>query len=87
MLWVAGIGPIVALAPLFAIPAYILPKNVAGGAVALINSLGALGGFLGSYVVGWLNGLTHNPSTSCLLMGGSLTVAAALLSVRPPAKP
>ena len=64
-----GIGPIVALAPFFAIPADILPKNVAGGAVALINSLGALGGFLGSYVVGWINGLTHDPSSSFLLMG------------------
>ena len=86
LLCVAGIGPIVALAPFFAIPADILPKNVAGGAVALINSLGALGGFLGSYVVGWLNGLTHNPTSSFLLMGGSLAIAAALLTVRPPAK-
>jgi MFS family permease len=75
LLCVAGIGPIVALAPFFAIPADILPKNVAGGAVALINSMGALGGFLGSYLVGWFNGLTHNPSSSFLLMGGSLAVA------------
>jgi len=83
LLCVAGIGPIVALAPFFAIPADILPKNVAGGAVALINSLGALGGFLGSYLVGWFNGLTHNPSSSFLLMGLSLATAAALLAVRP----
>ena len=83
LLCVAGIGPIVALAPFFAIPADILPKNVAGGAVALINSLGALGGFLGSYLVGWFNGLTHNPASSFLLMGGSLAIAAALLTVRP----
>lgn len=86
LLCVAGIGPIVALAPFFAIPADILPKNVAGGAVALINSLGALGGFLGSYLVGWFNGLTHNPASSFLLMGGSLAIAAALLTVRPPAR-
>ena len=83
LLCVAGIGPIVALAPFFAIPADVLPKNVAGGAVALINSLGALGGFLGSYLVGWLNGLTHNPSTSFLLMGVSLAIATGLLAIRP----
>jgi len=83
LLCVAGIGPIVALAPFFAIPADILPKNVAGGAVALINSMGALGGFLGSYLVGWFNGLTHNPSSSFLLMGGSLAVATALLAIKP----
>jgi sugar phosphate permease len=85
LLCVAGVGPIVALAPFFAIPADILPKNVAGGAVALINSMGALGGFLGSYVVGWLNGLTHNPLSSFLLMGASLAIAAALLAI-PPAR-
>ena len=85
LLCVAGVGPIVALAPFFAIPADILPKNVAGGAVALINSMGALGGFLGSYFVGWLNGLTHNPLSSFLLMGVSLAIAAALLAV-PPAR-
>jgi MFS family permease len=75
LLCAAGVGPIVALAPFFAIPADILPKNVAGGAVALINSMGALGGFLGSYFVGWLNGLTHNPLSSFLLMGVSLAIA------------
>ena len=83
LLCVAGIGPIIALAPFFAIPADILPKNVAGGAVALINSLGALGGFLGSYVVGWLNSLTHDPRSSFLLMGMSLAVATALLATGP----
>ena len=83
LLCVAGIGPIVALAPFFAIPADILPKNVAGGAVALINSMGALGGFLGSYLVGWFTGLTHNPSSSFLLMGVSLAIATTLLAIRP----
>ena len=81
LLCIAGIGPIVGLAPFFAIPADILPRNVAGGAVALINSMGALGGFLGSYVVGWLNGVTHNPLSSFLLMGVSLAVATALLAI------
>ena len=61
------------------IPAEILPKNVAGGASALINSLGALGGFLGTYIVGWINGLTHNPSSSFLLMGASLVIAVVIL--------
>jgi MFS family permease len=79
LLGLAGIGPIIALPTFFAIPADILPKNVAGGASALINSLGALGGFLGTYIVGWLNGVTHDPASSFLLMGVSLLVASALL--------
>lgn len=85
LLCLAGIGPIVALAPFFAIPADILPNNVAGGAVALINSLGALGGFLGSYLVGWITGMTNDPSSSFLLMGLSLTIAVVLLAV--PSRP
>ena len=80
LLCVAGVGPIVALAAFFAIPADILPRNVAGGAVAFINSMGALGGFLGSYLVGWLTGLTRDPSSSFLLMGSSLLVASGLLA-------
>jgi MFS family permease len=65
-----------------AIPADILPRNVAGGAVALINSMGALGGFLGSYLVGWITGVTHDPSSPFLLMGLSLVIAVALLAIR-----
>lgn len=83
ILCVAGIGPIVALPLFFSIPADILPKTVAGGAVALINAMGALGGFLGTYLVGWLNGLTNNPASSFLLMGGSLIVATVLLMTLP----
>jgi sugar phosphate permease len=79
LLCVAGIGPIVALAPFFCIPADILPKNVAGGASALINSMGALGGFVGSYLVGMINGLTGDKASSFLLMGVSLAIAAGLM--------
>jgi MFS family permease len=81
MLCVAGLGPFAGLAPFFAIPADILPKRVAGGAVAFINAAGALGGFMGSYLVGWLNLLTHDPRSSFLLMGASLAIACGLLAM------
>ncbi|MDQ3291594.1 MAG: MFS transporter, partial [Bacteroidota bacterium] len=44
--------------PFFAIIPEILPRNVAGGAMALINSMGALGSFVGAYIVGYLNSAT-----------------------------
>ncbi len=44
--------------PFFAVITEILPSNVAAGAIALINSFGALGSFAGSYLVGYLNGST-----------------------------
>ena len=81
LLSVAGVGLISAIAPFFAIPADVLPRNVAGGASAVINSLGALGGFIGSYLVGLVTGLTGSPSSSFLLMGVSLVISLALLCV------
>lgn len=79
LLSVVGIGLISAIAPFFSIPADVLPKNVAGGASAMINSLGALGGFVGSYLVGLVTGLTGNSSSSFLLMGVSLAISVMLL--------
>jgi sugar phosphate permease len=67
--------------PFFAIIPEILPRNVAGGAMALINSMGALGSFLGSYIVGYLNGLTGGFGASYVFMAGSLLVAAILTIV------
>jgi sugar phosphate permease len=72
--------------PFFAIIPEVLPRNVAGGAMALINSMGALGSFAGSYVVGYLNGTTGGFGASYLFMAGSLLLAAVLtlLAVRSP---
>ena len=46
--------------------------------MALINSCGALGSFVGSYVVGWLNGATGGPDLSYLTMAGALLLSGLL---------
>ena len=48
------------------------------GAMALINSMGALGSFGGSWLVGYLNGATGGPGASYLFMCGALLTAVAL---------
>jgi MFS family permease len=78
LLVIVGIGVLVPIPIFFCMPAEILPKNVAGGAIALINSLGALGGFLGTYLVGLATGLTGNSASSFLLMGAALLISTAL---------
>lgn len=84
LLVIAGFGLYAPYGPFFAIIPEMLPRNVAGGGIALVNSLGALGGFAGSYGVGYLNGLTESPAMSYITMGGCLFAAAALtLTVRP----
>ena len=72
--------------PFFAIVPELLPKNVAGGAMAPINSMGALGSFVGSYVVGYLNGTTGSPAASYAFMSAAL-VAAVLLTLAVKAQP
>lgn len=69
--------------PFFAIITEILPKNVSGGASALINSMGALGSFVGSYIVGYLNGITGSVNASYMFMSGALLLSVFLtLSVK-----
>ena len=78
LLVIAGAVMYAPYGPFFAIMPEILPSNVTAGAIALINSLGALGSFAGSYLVGYLNGTTGGFGASYIFMAGSLLVAAIL---------
>ncbi|KMN16160.1 MFS transporter [Pseudomonas weihenstephanensis] len=78
LLVVAGACMYAPYGPFFAIIPEILPSNVAGGAMALINSMGALGSFSGSYLVGYLNSETGSPGASYLLMSGALLISVLL---------
>lgn len=78
MLIIAGAAMYAPYGPFFAIITEILPKNVSGGAIALINSMGALGSFAGTYLVGYLNGATGGFSTSYLFMAASLLLSSIL---------
>jgi cyanate permease len=55
--------------------------------MALINSLGALGSFIGSFVVGYLNDTTHGFGASYIFMAGSLLLSAILTMVAVRNKP
>jgi sugar phosphate permease len=84
LLVIAGASMYAPYGPFFAIIPEMLPKNVAGGAMALINSMGALGSFIGSWVVGYLNGATGSPGASYIFMGSALFVSVILtLIVKP----
>jgi sugar phosphate permease len=68
----APYGPYFALVPEF------LPQSVSGAAMALINSAGALGGFAGAYVVGWLQGGVGN-GAAFAFMAAALFLASILM--------
>lgn len=68
----APYGPYFALIPEF------LPQSVSGAAMALVNSAGAIGGFLGAYVVGWLQGGIGN-AAAYTFMAAALFLSALLM--------
>jgi len=78
LLIVAGSAMYAPYGPFFAALTEMLPRNVTAGAIALINSFGALGSFAGSYLVGYLNGRTGNFGASYLFMAGSLFLSAII---------
>src|SRR5215218_9410136 len=81
LLVIAGMAMYTPYGPFFAILTEILPANVTAGAIALINSLGALGSFVGAYIVGYLNASTGGFGASYIFMSGSLLLSAVLTIV------
>nr|WP_261792982.1 MFS transporter [Pseudomonas chlororaphis] len=67
--------------PFFALIPELLPANVFGGAIGLINACGALGAFAGSWVVGYLIGLTGNPGAAYVFMTLGVLSAALLMAL------
>jgi sugar phosphate permease len=78
LLVIAGGSMYAPYGPFFAVITEILPRNVSGGALGLINSMGALGSFVGAYIVGYLNGVTHGFGASYILMAGTLLLSSIL---------
>ena len=92
--WVAYVALIVAggtmyapYGPFFAIVPEMLPRNVAGEVMALINSCGALGGFAGTWLVGLLQALTGNARAGYLVLSMSLILAGGITLCLRTAKP
>jgi len=81
LLVIAGGAMYAPYGPFFAWIAERLPRNVAGGAIALINGFGALGSFVGSYAIGWLDAATGAPDVSFLTMAGALLIGGLITLV------
>ena len=71
--------------PFWAIFPEMLPSNVAGEILALVNSCGALGAFAGSWLVGLLQAVTGNSRAGFLLMSVSLVLSGAIIFFLRPA--
>lgn len=69
--------------PFFAIIPERLPNNVTAEVLALVNSSGALGAFVGSYLVGLLEAVAKSSRPGFLLMSLSLIASALLILALP----
>ena len=58
--------------------------HIAAGSIALINSIGNLGGFAGPYIVGMVKQSSHSFAGGMLVMAASV-LAASLLALAMPA--
>ena len=59
------------------------PRQHTGEVFALVNSIGALGGFVGTYFVGLLRGFTHTDRAGEFLMALALICASLLILALP----
>jgi ACS family tartrate transporter-like MFS transporter len=64
-------------------PAQFLKGTAAAAGLALINSLGNVGGFVGPYLVGAVKEKTHGFEGGLVLLAGTLLVATLLTLTLP----
>jgi ACS family tartrate transporter-like MFS transporter len=78
---IAAVGDYGTRGPFWALPGRFLVGSAAAGAIALINSMGAFGGFVGPYAVGYLKDATGNFTSGLFLLAGILVTGALLTLV------
>jgi ACS family tartrate transporter-like MFS transporter len=69
------------LGPFWALPTTYLAGTAAAGGIALINSIGNLGGFLGPALVGRIVQKTGSYSIAMLTISGSLVATVVIVMV------
>ena len=72
----AAMGIYGAIAPFLSMPSAALTGAAAASGLALVNSLGNLGGFVAPYAVGLLNDATGNNQSGLLFLSFCLCVTA-----------
>ncbi len=73
------------IAVFWSLPAAFLSGAGAASGMALINSIGGLGGFVGPYMIGWVRSSNSNYVEALVLLSGILVVSALLVASTRPA--
>jgi nitrate/nitrite transporter NarK len=67
-----------ALPTFWTLPTAFLTGTAAAGGIALVNSIGNIGGFVGPYLVGWLADRTGSPAWGLAVLAGCYVMAGVL---------
>jgi ACS family tartrate transporter-like MFS transporter len=82
---IAAFGIWGTLGPFWAIPTALLRGTAAAGGIALVNSIGNVGGFVGPYLMGWIRDATGGFTAGLLTLAAILVVGALIvLGLEPP---
>jgi predicted MFS family arabinose efflux permease len=74
----ASAGIYAAIPPMWGLPTAVLGGSAAAAAIGTISAIGNVGGFVGPYVAGLINGATGQPLASLIAMAISLALAGIL---------
>ncbi len=83
---VAAFGVFASMPVFWAACSQRMAASAAALAIAAINSVGNVGGFLGPYATGWLLGRTHSYSSGLFASAGALLVGALVILIAFPAQ-
>jgi MFS transporter, ACS family, tartrate transporter len=75
---VVNVGISAAKAPLWAMASTFMSGAGAAAGIAMINSIGNLGGFIGPYMIGWIKGKTGSYTGGLYVVGATLALSAVL---------
>ena len=80
---IAAFGIWGTLGPFWTLPTSFLRGTAAAGGIALVNSIGNCGGFVGPFLMGWIREATGGFSAGLLTLAGFLVLAAAIVLALP----
>jgi ACS family tartrate transporter-like MFS transporter len=61
--------------PFWALPTLFLSRETASVSIAIINSIGNLGGFVGPFLIGYVKGRGNSATTGLLFLAGLLVIS------------
>jgi MFS transporter, ACS family, tartrate transporter len=84
---VAVMGVIAGYTVFWVVPGTFLTGVAVAGGIALVNSMGNLGGFIAPFAIGWIKQATGSFTDALLVLAGAMVLSAVIAFLIRPARP